>query len=43
MVVRASRPTHLKVRSRERGRERERVRERQRHGGEGLTSYTPEG
>ena len=41
MVVRASRPTHLKVRSRER--ERERVRERQRHGGEGLTSYTPEG
>ena len=41
MVVRASRPTHLKVRSR--GRERERVRERQRHGGEGLTSYTPEG
>ena len=43
MVVRASRPTHLKVRSRERERERERVRERQRHGGEGLTSYTPEG
>ena len=41
MVVRASRPTHLKVRSRDR--ERERVRERQRHGGEGLTSYTPEG